>query len=93
MKIGQFEPKHTPSTTSATERRNGSAPASGVTEPSAKVELSAAATSSSDPSVFDQAKVDRISQAIRDGRFTVDANAIADKLIGNARELLGRTNN
>ena len=38
---------------------------------------------------FDAEKVLRIAQAIRDGRFTVDAHAIADKLIANAREILG----
>jgi negative regulator of flagellin synthesis FlgM len=40
---------------------------------------------------FDQAKVDRIAQAIRDGNYQVNAEAIADKLIGNAQELLGKT--
>ena len=93
MKIGQFEPKHTPSTPAATERRAGTAPTNGASEPSAKVELSSAATSAPEEGVFDQAKVERISAAIREGRFTIDASAIADKLIGNAREVLGRTSN
>jgi negative regulator of flagellin synthesis FlgM len=39
---------------------------------------------------FDTGKVTRISQAITDGKFSVDAAVIADKLIANARELLGR---
>jgi negative regulator of flagellin synthesis FlgM len=39
---------------------------------------------------FDTSKVSRISQAITDGKFSVDAAAIADKLIANAKELLGR---
>ena len=39
---------------------------------------------------FDAAKVARISDAIRDGKFSVNAEAIADKLIANAQELLGR---
>jgi negative regulator of flagellin synthesis FlgM len=43
----------------------------------------------SDPT-FDAAKVERIAQAIRDGKFTVNPEAIADKLIVNAEELLGR---
>jgi len=43
-----------------------------------------------DAATFDSAKVDRISQAIRDGKFVINAEAIADKLILNAEELLGR---
>lgn len=38
---------------------------------------------------FDAEKVGRISQAISEGRFSINADAIADKLISNARELLG----
>ena len=40
---------------------------------------------------FDQAKVDRIAQAIRDGQYHVNAEVIADKLIANAQELLGKS--
>jgi len=39
---------------------------------------------------FDSAKVDRISQAISEGRFTVNAEAVADKLMANTQEVLGR---
>jgi negative regulator of flagellin synthesis FlgM len=38
---------------------------------------------------FDTAKVERIAKAIAEGKFEVNAGAIADKLISNARELLG----
>jgi negative regulator of flagellin synthesis FlgM len=38
--------------------------------------------------VFDTEKVKRIADAIRDGKYEIDANAIADKLIANAQELL-----
>lgn len=38
---------------------------------------------------FDQAKVDTIRDAIREGRFTVNPGAIADKLISDAAALLG----
>jgi negative regulator of flagellin synthesis FlgM len=96
MKIGQFEPKHTPNTAQAAERRAAGKPASGSAEPSAKVELSSAGAlvaASPDDVSFDKAKVDRISAAIREGRFQVDASAIADKLIANAQELLGRSRN
>ena len=40
---------------------------------------------------FDQAKVDRVALAIRDGSYKVNAGTIADKLIANAEELLART--
>jgi negative regulator of flagellin synthesis FlgM len=71
----------------------GGAVAAAAPEPSAKVALSSSANalkaSQIDPT-FDTAKVDRIAQAIRDGKFEVNADAIADKLIQNAQELLGR---
>lgn len=60
---------------------------------SAKVELtsSAAARAAADSGAeFDAAKVERIAQAIRDGHYRIDAEAIADKLIANAAEVLGR---
>lgn len=38
---------------------------------------------------FDHAKVDAIRQAIREGRFSVNAEAIADRLIDEASALLG----
>jgi negative regulator of flagellin synthesis FlgM len=61
---------------------------------STQVELSPEATmlshASQDPT-FDQAKVDRIAQAIRDGSFSINPGAIADKLLANAQEVLGRS--
>jgi len=39
---------------------------------------------------FDADKVARISQAISDGSFKVNPEVIADKLIANAQELLGK---
>lgn len=47
-----------------------------------------AASGGSDDGSFDAAKVDRIAKAISEGKFTVNANAIADKLVANAQELL-----
>lgn len=66
--------------------------------PSAQVALSSAATQlAASPAVedgsFDAAKVDRIARAISEGKFTVNANAIADKLVANAQELLSARNN
>ena len=61
---------------------------------STQVELSPEATmlshASQDPA-FDQAKVERIAQAIRDGSFSINPGAIADKLLSNAQEVLGRS--
>lgn len=61
-------------------------------EPSATVAISPQASLLSsalaDPS-FDAEKVERIAQAIKDGKFEVSADKIADKLLANARELLG----
>ncbi len=76
----------------ATEARSA-APAA-VADGSAKVELSTAAatlisTIKGGPAEIDAAKVARISQAIADGSFRIDAEAIADKLIANAQEVLG----
>jgi len=87
---GAVERKH--------ERRGGvDGAAKGGSEPSAKVDLSSTAAALSDSGAvegsFDQAKVDRIAQAIRDGKFEINAEAVADKLIANAQELLGKAGN
>jgi negative regulator of flagellin synthesis FlgM len=90
MKIGHLENKAI--TPAVSERRAGGSATTGAAEPSAKVALSSAATQlAADPNegVFDTEKVKRISDAIRDGKFEVNAEAIADKLISNAQELLG----
>ena len=60
-----------------------------------KVELSSAASSliagAPDDGSFDAEKVARIASAIEKGEFKINADAIADKLIANAAEMLGRT--
>ena len=89
MKIGPLDIKPAPSTTVA-ERKGTAAPAA-AGEPSARVELSSQATLAGNEASrgdFDSDKVQRIAQAIRDGKFQVNAEAIADKLIANAQELL-----
>ncbi len=93
MKIGQFENKAevAPALSERKAKETAGKPgaASGA-EPSAKVRLSSTvADLTRTDGAFDVAKVERISAAIRNGEFTVDADAIADKLIANARELLG----
>jgi negative regulator of flagellin synthesis FlgM len=67
--------------------------AGGALDPSATVALSSTASTlllgDSSPE-FDAGKVARISQAIADGSFTINPEVIADKLIANAQELLGK---
>jgi len=82
-------------TTEATKEARGGTP-TGASKPaqadaSAKVELSSTAAtllSAGSTSEFDAEKVARISQAINAGTYQVNPAAIADKLIGNAQELL-----
>jgi negative regulator of flagellin synthesis FlgM len=40
---------------------------------------------------FDAKKVDELKAAIREGRFTVNAELVADKLIQSASDFVGRT--
>jgi negative regulator of flagellin synthesis FlgM len=67
-------------------------PSIAAAPPSVQVAISsaarAAASAAADDGSFDTAKVQRISQAISEGKFTVNANAIADKLVANAQELV-----
>ena len=101
MKIGNPADKHavvgplaapTAGTDSAKAGSQSAHAATGVgPDPSATVELSSAAAAllaGSTP--FDAEKVARLSQAIADGSFKVNPDVIADKLIGNARELLSK---
>src|SRR5438067_6241671 len=96
MKIGS--PADKPPVTPASAGRTASGDAASKTdtaaaEASAQVELSSTASTllsgvgASSPE-FDADKVARISQAIADGSFMVNPEAIADKLIANAQELL-----
>ena len=98
MKIGNHADKPLPVTVGAPAAATGTA-AAGVAsaipakaDASAKIELSSTAatllTSGATPE-FDAEKVARISKAIDDGSFKINPEAIADKLISNATELLG----
>jgi len=73
----------------AAEQQQSSAP-----EASTQLELSSTATqllqgSAGTSETFDAAKVQRITQAISEGKFSVNAEAIADKLLSNAQDVLG----
>jgi negative regulator of flagellin synthesis FlgM len=69
------------------------APVAGKPEASTTVSLSSAASMGGTTSAtadFDADKVKRISDAIENGTFKVNPEAIADKLIANANEVLGK---
>ena len=98
------KPAPTPAATPAPAAANGQATAAAATvaaasaipataDESAKIELSNTAStllSSASSPEFDAAKVDRISKAIDNGTFKINPEAIADKLIANAQELLAK---
>ncbi len=91
MKIGPIDTK--PPGATPADRKTEPMPIKNPTVPSTEVALSAAATGMANragETTFDSAKVERIAAAIRDGKFAVNPEAIADKLITNAEELLGR---
>jgi negative regulator of flagellin synthesis FlgM len=96
MKIGQLDnsPKPHKVGTPAADARAGQAAGGASAAPaeaSTKVELSPAAAAlaaQGNTADFDAEKVARIAQAIREGKFEVNAEAIADKLIAHTRDLL-----
>ena len=100
MKIGNpadhpVAPAHAGGHSAASEaaKAQPAAIAPATPDASAKVELSSTAAtllSSGSSAEFDAEKVARIAQAIGDGTFKVNPEAIADKLIANAAELLGK---
>lgn len=49
-------------------------------------------TARSEAGDVDTSKVDAVRAAIEDGSYVVDAEAIADKLLANAKEILSRQN-
>lgn len=94
MKIGSLETKPAVAPMQ-NDRKSGGADKAGsagqATEPSTTVQISSAASIISSADVdgtFDAEKVQRMAQAIRDGKFEVNPEAIADKLISNTQELL-----
>ncbi len=77
-------------TPASAERKAAPEPVPAV-EPSAKVQLSSGVSldaGEAGRADFDGEKVERIAQAIRDGKFRINAEAIADQLIANAQDLL-----
>ena len=100
MKIGQAgeQAVGTPVATEAKTRAKSDTTAGAAdttrSAASAKVQLSDAASGllAVGPTleVFDAAKVERLAEAIAQGKFVVNPAAVADKLIASAHELLGK---
>ena len=102
MKIGHNPEKHAAATAAgAAPAANGAAQANAAAsatpaipakaDDSAKIQLSSTAStllSGSASSDFDAEKVARISKSIDDGTFKINPEAIADKLIANAKDVL-----
>jgi negative regulator of flagellin synthesis FlgM len=93
MKIGPLENKSAVANTASNRKAKvgGDAATPAAPEPSTKVELSATGAALANgvaDGTFDAQKVERLSRAIREGTYRVDAEAIADKLIANSRDLL-----
>ena len=83
-------------TATAAAAAAAAAPARAAEETSAQLKLSSAAAtllSAGSGAEFDAAKVARISNAIDKGEFKINPEAIADKLIANAQELLTQAKN
>lgn len=82
------------SSTNVSETRNrapAKAPENAQAANTSDVQLSGLSSQmklSGDTPSFDAARVSEIKQAISEGRFTVNAGAIADRLISSARELV-----
>ena len=104
MKIGHSAekpaPPAAPAAVAATDGSTTSAVAAGTTaipskaDASATIELSNTASTlltGATTAEFDAEKVARISKAIEDGSFKINPEAIADKLISNAQELLTKS--
>lgn len=82
-----------------TQTKRGDAPAQKAGSSSAQdrvqisglsTQLQALETGIGEASGFDAAKVEAIKQAISEGRYTINPEAIADKLIASTRELLAQ---
>ena len=80
-------------TAKAGQAHGAAAPTAAAADPSATVALSSTAAtllSGGASGEFDAEKVARMSAAIASGDFKINAEAIADKLIANAQELLAK---
>ncbi|TSE25370.1 flagellar biosynthesis anti-sigma factor FlgM [Tepidimonas aquatica] len=86
-------PVATPKRTEAGAGSGASAPAAAAEASTVKLspvtQVMTAGIARSGTDVFDAAKVEAMRTAIQNGSFSVNAEAIADRLLSSARELLG----
>lgn len=81
----------TSSTTLTSETRNRGSAGKATSGAAAEVhlsELAAQLQSSGEAPAFDPTRVAEIKQAIAEGRFTINTEAVADRLIESASELI-----
>ena len=93
MKIGHPADKPLPAPAVGTPAAPAHAKGTANVDASATVALSSAAStllSTGSAGEFDADKVARVGAAIADGSFKINPEAIADKLIANAQELLSK---
>jgi negative regulator of flagellin synthesis FlgM len=102
MKIGNCTPTAAPAPVSGPSQQSGrtaEAPREAAPPPAPDSEDSATVRMSDtvstlfdrpDQGGFDAEKVARIRQAVSDGTYRVNAEAIADRLLANAQDLLGK---
>lgn len=92
MKIVPLDPKPAAMNPVGERKTPAQAGAPATAAPSTEVQLSDVAklAASQLDAGFDAEKVQRMAKAIQDGTFQVNPDAIADKLIANAREQLAK---
>jgi negative regulator of flagellin synthesis FlgM len=96
VKIGSsFDARRPGDLTGAKPATSQSKPADASSQPAADVRLSDLSTKLADletrlagTEAFDVKRIDEIKQAISEGRFKVNSEAVADKLIANVQEML-----
>jgi negative regulator of flagellin synthesis FlgM len=93
MKIGNSPSPDGTASTAKAEQRPAARKADSTATTETTRSTAAAPAASTQVAISDAAKVDRIAKAISEGKFTVNANAIADKLTSNAQELLSARGN
>ncbi len=88
MKIDSTTPTSTSAVTEMRHRTSVSQPATSAATEVHLSELAGQLQSPGEASTFDAARVSEIKQAIAEGRFTINSEAIADRLIASASELV-----